>query len=136
LKVGLTERANSVDSSEYRLPNSRLLNPPDEMLDLASSVQEEILRLTEENRQRVGKPPSKSRITPDNKITREKRNPRNGLLLLYPLDPEYEKAKLSSITTPIIGFCISFPNSNSAKAVEYRVNNPYWEQDSLDSYED
>lgn len=136
LDVGLTERANSSNGSEYRLPNSRLINPPDEMLDLLPSVQEEILKLTEERRQKAGKPPSKHRTTPDNKITREKRNPRNGLLLLYPLDPKYEKANLSNVTTPVIGFCISFPNSNSVEAVEYKVSNPFEEQEFLDDYED
>jgi hypothetical protein len=132
LDVGLTYRKNDADSSlpEYRLPKSRLLNPPDEMLDFSLSVQEEIINITKERRQEAGKPESKSK-TPDGKIIREKRNHRNGLLLLYPLDP---KAINSEI--PVIGFGISFPSSDSAKSVEYKVNNVYWEQEFLDSYED
>lgn len=132
LEVGLTQRKNDADPSlsEYRLPKSRLLNPPDEMLDLSPSVQEEIVSITKERRREAGKPESKSK-TPDGKVIREKRNPRNGLLLLYPLDP---KAINSEI--PVIGFGISFPSSSSAKSVEYKVNNIYWEQEFLDSYED
>jgi hypothetical protein len=132
LEIGLTQRKNDADPSslEYRLPKSRLLNPPDEMLDLSPLVQEEIVNITKERRQEAGKPESKSK-TPDGKVIREKRNPRNGLLLLYPLDP---KAINSEI--PVIGFGISFPSSNSAKSVEYKVNNVYWEQEFVDSYED
>ncbi len=132
LEVGLTYRKNDADPSlpEYRLPKSRLLNPPDEMLDFPPSVQEEIINITRERRQEAGKPESKSK-TPDGKIIREKRNPRNGLLLLYPLDPKAIDAEV-----PIIGFGISFPISDSARSVEYKVNNVYWEQEFLDSYED
>jgi hypothetical protein len=129
LEVGLTRRDNVADSSsaEYRLSRSRLLNPPDEMLDFSPSDQEEILRIT---RERSKKPDSKSK-TPNGNVIREKRNPRNALLLLYPLDPKVINAEI-----PVIGFGVSFPKSNSAKSVEYKVNNPYWAQEVLDSYED
>jgi len=132
IEVGLTQRENVADPSlpEYRLSKSRLLNPPDEMLDFPSSVQEEIISITKERRQEAGKPESKSK-TPDGKVIREKRNPSNGLLLIYPLDPKAINAAI-----PVIGFGISFPSSNSAKPVEYKVNNIYWEQEFLDSYED
>jgi len=132
LEVGLTQRENIADSSlpEYRLSKSRLLNPPDEMLDFPIPMQEEIITITKERRRDAGKPENKSR-TPDGKVIREKRNPRNGLLLLYPLDPKAINGEV-----PVIGFGISFPNSNSARSVEYEVNNVYWEQEFLDSYED
>jgi hypothetical protein len=132
LEVGLTYRKNDADPSlpEYRLPKSRLLNPLDEMLDFSLSVQGEIISITKERRQNAGKPESKSK-TPDGKVIREKRNPRDGLLLLYPLDPKAIDAEI-----PVIGFGISFPSSNSAEPVEYKVNNIYWEQEFLDSYED
>lgn len=132
LEVGLTERENIADSSlpEYRLSKSRLLNPPDEMLDFPPLIQEEIITITKERRREAGKPENKSR-TPDGKVIREQRNSRNGLLLLYPLDPKAINAEV-----PVVGFGISFPNSNSARSVEYKVNNVYWEQEFLDSYED
>jgi Z1 domain len=129
LEVGLTKRENVADSllPEYRLSRSRLLNPPDEMLDFSQFAQEEIISITRER----GKNPESKSKTPNGNVIREKRNPRNGLLLLYPLDP---KAINSEI--PVIGFGISFPSSDSAKSVEYKVNNTYWEQEFIDSYED
>lgn len=132
LEIGLTYRKNHDPSlPEYRLPKSRLLNPPDEMLDFSLSVQEQIISITKERRKKAGKPESKSK-TPDGKLIREKRNPRNGLLLLYPLDP---KAININAEIPVIGFGISFPSSDSAKSVEYKVNNVYWEQEFLDSHD-
>lgn len=133
LEVGLTDRSDDADksSTEYRMSKSRLIDPRDEMLDFSEVDEQEILRITEQRRREAGKPESKSKTTPDNKITREKRNPRNGLLLLYPLNPKAINAEI-----PIIGFGISFPHSNSARSVKYKVNNVYWEQEFLDSYED
>ena len=125
LEVGLTRRENVSGSSlsEYRLSKSRLLNPPDEMLDFSLPDQEEIIRIT---RERSKKPDSKSK-TPNGNVIRGMRNPRNGLLLIYPLDPGVINGR-----TPVIGFGISFPSSRSAKSVEYKVNNVYWEQEFLD----
>jgi len=132
LEIGLTQRGNVADPSlpEYRLSKSRLLNPPYEMLDFSPSVQEEIISITKERRREAGKPESKSKI-PDGKVIREKRNPRNGLLLLYSLDPKVIDAEI-----PVVGFGISFPSSSSAKFVEYKVNNIYSEQEFLNSYDD
>lgn len=129
LEVGLTKRTNA-DSSllEYRLPKSRLLNPLDEMLDLPSSVQEEIITITKKNKKSDTKA-----VTPNGQLIRSKRSHQNGLILLYPLDPEVIQSN-----TPVIGFCISFsfPESNSTKPIEYKVNNIYWTQEFLDGYED
>jgi hypothetical protein len=131
LEVGLTDRRNvSQIPSEYRLSKSRLLNPTDEMLDFPLAVQEEIITITKERRKKAGKPETKT-ITPDGKVIRERRNPKNGLLLLYPLNPNDIHGEL-----PIIGFGISFPSSKYASLVEYKVNNVYWEQEYLDDYED
>lgn len=132
LEIGLTQRENVADAllSEYRLSKSRLINPPDEMLDFPLSVQDEIINITKERRREAGKPETKSK-TPDGKVIREKRNPRNGLLLIYTLDPKAINAE-----TPIISFGISFPSSNSAKSVEYKVTNTYWEQEFLDGCDD
>jgi Z1 domain len=132
LEIGLTERKNAADDSlpEYRLVKSRLLSPKDEMLDFSEAVQQEILDITADRRRKNGKPESTSK-TPDGKVIREKRNPRNGLLLLYPLDP-----KAINSEVPVMGFGISFPSSGSAKSVEYKVNNIFWEQEFLGNHDD
>ncbi|MEG4005849.1 Z1 domain-containing protein [Microcoleus sp. Pol11C1] len=124
-EVGLTLRrdASSESSHEYRLIKSRLLSPTDEWLDLSQETRDEILEITRRRRAEAGKPPSSSN-TPDGKTLRSKRPPTNGLLLLYPLDPEEIKSEI-----PVIGFVVSFPDSKTAQMVEYMVNNPYWQQE-------
>jgi hypothetical protein len=74
-------------------------------------------------REKAGKPPSSSK-TPNGRVIREKRSVKNGLLLLYPLDP----AEIN-FNTPVVGFAISFPTSKTAKCLKYKVNNIYWEQE-------
>lgn len=123
--VGLTKR-NQADSStaqEYRLRKSRLLSPTDEWLDLSESTREAILEETRRLREQAGKPPSSSQ-TPNGKVIRSMRSPKNGLLLIYPLDP----AEIDS-DIPVIGFVVSFPESPTARRIEYKVNNIYWEQE-------
>lgn len=124
-EVGLTLRKDASPEScyEYRLVKSRLLSPTDEWIDLPNETREEILEITRRRREEAGKPPSSSN-TPDGKILRSKRSPKNGLLLLYPLDPEAINCEIS-----VMGFVISFPDSKTAQMVEYMVNNPYWQQE-------
>ena len=93
------------------------------MLDFPEVVRAEILDITARRRIEAGKPESTSR-TPDGKVIREKRDPQNGLLLLYTLDPEAINSQI-----PIVGIGISFPGSKTAKSVEYKVNNIYWDQE-------
>lgn len=131
-EVGLTYRKNADETGalpEYRLVKSRLLSPVDEMLDFTEEERQKIIEITAQRREEAGKPAGKSK-TPDGKVIREKRNPKNGLLLIYPLDPESIHSQI-----PVIGFAISFPGSSNAKSVEYKVNNTYWGQEVLESYE-
>ncbi len=123
--VGLTLRkdASPESSQEYRLIKSRLLSPTDEWLDLPKETRDEILQITKRRREEAGKPPG-SGNTPDGKVLRSQRSPKNGLLLLYPLDPEVINSEI-----PVIGFVISFPDSKTAQMVEYKVNNIYWQEE-------
>ena len=125
LNIGLTKRAQADSSTEeeYRIKKSRLLSPTDEWLDLDQSSRDEIIDETQRLRSEAGKPPSSS-LTPNGKVIRAKRQPRNGLLLLYPLDPKEINSDI-----PPIGFAISFPESTTAKKIEYLVTNDYWEQE-------
>ncbi|MEG3863515.1 Z1 domain-containing protein [Microcoleus sp. herbarium12] len=123
--VGLTLRKDTSpeSSQEYRLSNSRLLSPNDQWLDLSQETRDKILDLTNRRRAEAGKPPSYSN-TPDAKIVRSKRSPKNGLLLIYPLDPEVITSEI-----PVIGFVLSFPDSKKAEMVEYKVNFLYWKEE-------
>ncbi|WP_254568201.1 Z1 domain-containing protein [Oscillatoria sp. HE19RPO] len=124
-EVGLTWRkdASPESSQKYRLSRSRLLSPTDEWIDLSEKTRNEILEITQRRRAETGKQPSSSK-TPDGKILRSNRSPKNGLLLLYPLDPEPIHSEI-----PVIGFVMSFPNSDTAEMVEYKVNNVYWQEE-------
>ena len=53
-----------------------------------------------------------------------------GLLIIYPLDGT--KAGLAS-DPPVMGIALSFPKSNTAREIEYRVNNVFTELGDYDS---
>lgn len=117
----------------YRLETERyvirrLLAPRDEAIDLSLEDYEEALRMTVDNWRAD---PGRSRrqqepTTPSGPSIRERRNARNGLLLLYPLSPEGNHVEGK---VPVIGFGISFPGSSSARTVTYTVNNVYSQQE-------
>lgn len=56
---------------------------------------------------------------------RRMRDPGEGLLLLYPIDPAV--AGVSSSDVPILGYAVVFPHSDRAEKVEYRVNQVFLE---------
>ena len=124
-EVGTTLRkdASPESSQEYRLSKSRLLSPTDEWLDLSEATRQKILDLTRIEREKSEKPLGAGK-TPNGKILRSKRSPKNGLLLLYPLDPKEINSEI-----PVIGFVLSFPDSKTAKMVKYKVNNVYWKEE-------
>ena len=122
MEVGLTKRSDDTVSTEnYTLPKRHLLSPTDEFLDLSDEQIEEALIQTNKERDLKGKEHVK---IPSGENLREIRRAENGLLILYPLDPEHTKS-----TVPVIGFVISFPGSKIATPIEYKVNNTYWEQE-------
>lgn len=122
-KVGLIKRqpAESSTSNEYKIRNSRFISLEDEWLDLSLTTRDEIIEKTNKLRIQSGKSQTKR---PNGRVIREKRHSSKGLILLYPLDPTE-----INFDIPVIGFAISFPNSNTATTVEYKVNNPYWQQE-------
>ncbi|MFW9257658.1 Z1 domain-containing protein [Nostoc sp. CALU 546] len=120
--IGLTKRTNvSKFLQEYRVSKSHLLSPPDEWLDLPKETREDILAESNDIRIKKGE---KISPTPSPNVIRSKRPSTNGLLILYPLDPE----EITNSKIPIIGFVISFPNSKITAEVEYRVNPTFLEQ--------
>lgn len=150
LNIGLTFRKNDPKSppNEYRLIKSRLLSPLDELIDLPQSTIDEIFILSTESRRikiedALKKGTTKwskddldtSAKTPNGEIIREKRgelfNSQKGLLLIYTLDPIAIESKI-----PVVGFVISFPSSEKAEAIEYKVNLIDGEYEFEDSYED
>ncbi|ATB39393.1 hypothetical protein CYFUS_004837 [Cystobacter fuscus] len=110
----------------------RLVNPRDETIDLDANTYARALELTKEGFQRD---PGRTRRKqepeePSGPFIRHVRPKKRGVLLLYPLDPRphYANRLLEAEVTPI-GWAVSFPNSETAAKVTYRVNSVYQTQE-------
>lgn len=106
-----------------RLAIRRLLSPSDEALDLSEAECVKALEATKATGDHEATRPSGEYI-------RDARPATRGLLLLYPIDPGQvgKDDGLEDKSNPVVGFGISFPKSDGAEAVEYKVNHVYFEQ--------
>jgi hypothetical protein len=128
------EKESLKQQNHYRI--RRLVNPPDEALDLDEDEYAEALKKTHEEWEKEprGRAEPKS---PSGPQIRRVRPPNRGLLILYPLDPGgdgvagSEKVDPAASDIPVLGFAISFPRVDSAIAsrVRYVVNNIYYQQE-------
>lgn len=128
--VGLTRRTDDSadDADKYTLKKAHLISPQDEYLDLSEEEETEALRLTREQwsqRQDSRREPDR----PSGPFIRQVRPSERGLLLIYLLDPANVDAEGTFATRPFVGYAVSFPGSDSARAVEYVVNNVYWDEE-------
>ena len=117
-------RGKSKASNQHLYRIGRLVNPPDETIDLSedqrAAAMEETERIWVKNGG-FGKRPDR----PGGREIRAQRSPRNGLLLIYPIDLENGDPD----TPPLMGFALSFPRDSEASDVEYAVNRVYWERE-------
>ena len=101
----------------------RLVSPTDESLDLTQAQERRALDLTKrqfsDDRSRHRAPPSR----PSGPNIRRVRDPRNGLLLIYPLQEQ------DADGLPIVGFAASFPAAETDTPVDYVVNTVYWAEE-------
>ena len=145
-EVGMTARkpnercfsvADQVAQGRYII--RRLLSPRDEAIDLDSAQYAAALELTQ--KAFIADPGrSKRKTPPDEPSGRAIRrirgrgsedgtippHPERAVLLIYPLSPSYVQIDFQGA---IIGFGVSFPESDMATPVSYQVNNVYWEQE-------
>ena len=126
--IGLVERDHNPDVSRqddwYRI--RRLVSPQDEGLDLSD---EQLADALEKTRLAWRADPGRSRRTtapdlPSGLMMRAVRSSERGLLLIYPLD-----TVKTETDKPLIGFAFSFPRTDRAATVSYRVTNLYWQQE-------
>ncbi len=106
------------------------MSPSDEWIDFS---EEERTQAINETQSAWKKDPGKSKSkdlpkSPSGTIVRRIRPGKRGLLLLYTLRYEPEASPVSNV--PIVGFAISFPESDRGEkaAVEYVANN-IWQQE-------
>jgi hypothetical protein len=114
---GSVERTPRDDrSQDERYIIRTILSPTDEAIDLDETAFRKALGETKAQRLAQGKPDTDRPSGPD---IRRARAAQNGLLLLYPLDPD-----LAGINTeqPVFGVMISFPESLTAQRRIYVEN--------------
>src|SRR6202022_3590254 len=114
----------------------QLISPSDEAIDFSEELRRRAVELTQERwRRDPGKSTRKDPPTlASGPVIRELRPAQRGLLLLYPLDARAVKMAdapplLAAESPPVVGYAISFPGSPRAGAVEYVVNNVYYQQE-------
>jgi len=114
--VERTPRDDRTEEDRYIVRS--ILSPFDEAIDLTDNEFADALAETNQERQATGLQPSNRPSGPSIRSVRGRR-PRNGLLIIYPLDPA-----LAGINTerPVIGVVVSFPDSATARRRLYYEN--------------
>ncbi len=130
----LSSRSGKGANDQYTI--GVLTEPKDEGIDTAYSEWKRALELTLTEWQ---PDVARNRITPPTRPSGKKLREVKalaegaaaaGLLLLYPLSPAGAKGFVpEGWDTPVIGFAVSFPSSDSGVVVEYKVDHLYWEQE-------
>jgi hypothetical protein len=117
-EIGLIKRNDSDNgkSEDYKIRKNHIIDPKDEFVDLDEVTFSKALFRTRETNKEY------KQEYPKGEIVRNEF--RNGipLLLIYFLNPEGANISLVSSSTPIVGFAISFPKSNSNPSVRYAVH--------------
>ncbi|MBI2273853.1 MAG: Z1 domain-containing protein [Bacteroidetes bacterium] len=129
--VGLTMRSDAAKGQGlyYEISKSHIIDPLHEFVDfdingdLYKKALEETVNDWEVSTRRNKKttPPD----IPTGKNIRAQRPVTDGLLLIYPLNPQPQGWKNSGINHPIIGYAISFPKNDNDRRIKYRVNDVF-----------
>lgn len=122
--VGSIQREYFGEAIADRYTIRRLVSPTDEARDLSSEQRVRALEKTvadwaaSKRKDKSPDPPT----APSGRGIRSVRAKERGLLLLYPLD-----GRIAGTTgaAPVVGLAISFPASDTAKAIAYMVNNVF-----------
>lgn len=126
LQGGLTYRVDFTPGGPcYSLRKRHLIDPKHELLDLDDNQLDEALKQTIGvwERSTKKKDENKAPEVPSGKGARNARDPKYGLLIVYPVTPDLSGRKMDD---PFYtAFAISFPRSDSGKTVTYKVNNVY-----------
>jgi hypothetical protein len=122
--VGSIQREYFGEHIEGRYTIRRLVSPTDEGRDLSAEERQQALVTTVDD-WRTSKRKDKSMeppTTPSGKGIRSSRPKQRAMLMIYPLDGNAAQTPKSM---PVVGIAISFPNSDTARAIAYTVNNVF-----------
>ena len=134
ITVAMLKRTVKGDHLDNRYSIGRLMSPRDEAIDLDDAEWNAALRRSIDRADRDRKPQPRAPSGPDIRHVRGfgapgvPGRPDRGLLFLYMIDPRLADAGFADDTPPVAAFAISFPGSDRAERVEYKVNNVMWEQ--------
>lgn len=132
ISVGLTDRTNISNSGiDYEIANANILSGEHEMIDLSDPQINSAFRKTEQDWLDLKKEEKPSKPSPYR--IKESRDSKNGLLLIYPLNPNCqhripnskEKPRKVISDVPVIGIAISFPKIENDEKIEYAVNDQF-----------
>lgn len=129
--IGLPWRSDDVDNREAKsdtihLIRNNLITESDQDVDLTVEEKELAMELTLRN----WKPTSRSTLPPTEtspKQVRAARNKKKALLMIYVFQSGVERTK--PYNDKYLGYAISFPGSDTARSVEYRVDEVYLRND-------
>ncbi len=130
-RIELVKRAwenEKFSSASDHLSIKRLVSPRDESIDLTNEEYTEALNRTK-SKWELDKERSRRKNAPeepDGISIRNIRNRKNGLMLIYLLEPPLDKEFKEE---PIVAFALSFPGNHNDKKVTYVVNNVYYKQE-------
>ena len=134
IRVATLRRRAKATSHGNHYSIGRLVSPRDEAIDLGDAEWNAALTMSRDQAGHEGKELPQA---PSPLHVRHIRGfgaagvpgrPDRGLLLLYVLDPLKAGMGLPDDTPKVSAFAISFPESNRAERVAYKVNNVLWEQ--------
>lgn len=113
--------------SDDRFIIGTTLSPLDQAIDLSDEEFDRALERTNRERQSSSK---QATTVPSGEFIRKVRGarPQNGLLIIYPIDPE--KAGVEPTDRPVISIVVSFPDSDAADKRVYLINSVRQREDS------
>lgn len=126
-EVGLSTRTDVREdpTCDYAMiTRSQLISPQHEAIDLSKKEYSDALLLTKQDFDQRGKIYQKIDV-PSSWAIRHVRPVNRGLLLIYLLKIRSKSNLDLKYDQPIIGYCISFPDSDNGVRVNYKANSVY-----------
>lgn len=122
--IGLTVRNPDPERTDlFVIKKGQLISPKHESIDLSEGEFKDALARMIADPDRKGDQ-EKIPALPSGPFIRGARPAERGLLLIYLLDPDN-----TGISVTVTGLAFSFPESEKAVRIRYKVNNIYWEQE-------
>lgn len=139
IKVGVTKRSDSETSvNHFTISKSHIIDPKHEYIDLTDEQIKIALEESMQDASEKGKDPiTVSKPSPVR--IKKNRSEKQGLLLIYLLNPQPDEKKQALSDIPFVGLAVSFPWIEKDIKIEYAVNEQFLKEldysDELDEQE-